>query len=318
MTNSRKISFIVWLLIVSFADIAAAMTVYMNDESEIEAQSAWKDGERVYVRTDTDLSLDFPASEVNVRKSGIPNDPQERPAKVDKGAKTPTLSRSGSIMDELIEVAGHRRDFNDMFGRSGRSEIDQLFADSFTPALAEKSFKRSLAQRLDNRDLDVVLAWYKSPVGRKVVEADSVWDFNRQEKAASYAGRDSVPGFKERMSLIGQIVKITGAAEMETRMTQNIMHKMIDAIPPDYEDAKEIKKRIQDEIPTLEMNRGKNIQNWAYTYRDLSTHELRDYLKFLRSATGKKYLAAVSVATAEIFKKVAMNVEKDFRKSLRR
>lgn len=318
MTNSRKISFIVWLLIVSFANIAAAMTVYMNDESEIQAHSAWVEGERVYILADTELTLDFPVSEVNVRKSRIANDPREMLAKVDTGAKTPTLSRSGGIMDELIEVAGHRRDFNDMFGRSGRGEIDQLFADTFTPTLAEKSFKRSLSRTLDNRDLNVVLAWYKSPVGRKVVEADSVWDFNRQEKAASYAGRDSVPGLKERMSLIGQIVKITGAAEMETRMTRDIMHKMIDAIPPDYEDAKEIKKRLQDEIPTLEMNRGKNIQNWAYTYRDLSTNELRDYLRFLRSATGKKYLAAVRVATAEIFKKVAMNVEKDFRKSLRR
>jgi hypothetical protein len=318
MTNSKKISFILWLLIVSFADIAAAMTVYMNDESEIEAQSAWTDGERVYVRVDPELRLDFPASEVNVRKSGIANDSKERAPKVDREAKTPAPARSGDIIDELIEVTGHRREFDETFGRSGRGEIEQLFADTFTPALAEKSFKRSLARKLNNRDLAVVLAWYKSPVGRKIVEADSVWDFTLVEKASAYVAVDSAPGFKERMNLISQIEKISGASEIATRLTQNIMHKMIAAIPPDYPDAIEIKKKIKDEIPTLEMSRKKNIQNSAYIYRYLSLNELRDYLRFLRSATGKKYMAAVQAATAEIFKKVAVNIEKDFRQYVRR
>jgi hypothetical protein len=313
MTISKKYSFILWLLIMSLANIAAARTVYMNDESEIEAQSAWKDGEKVYVRINRDLCLNFPASEVNIRKSGISNNPQQRATKVDSGAKISAPAQAGDIMDELVVVAGHRRDFEDMFGQSGRGEIEQLMVDTFSPALAEKTFKRCLERKLNNRDLAVVLAWYKSPVGQMIVEADSVWDFNRQEKAAAYVGRDSVPGFKERMNLTGQIVKITGASEMETRLTQNILHKMISDIPPDYPDAIQIKKRIQDQIPSLEMNRARNVHNWAYNYRDLSTNELREYLKFLRSATGKKYLAAVRAATEEIFKKVAINIEKDFR-----
>jgi hypothetical protein len=62
------------------------------------------------------------------------------------------------------------------------------------------------------------------------------------------------------------------------------------------------------------MNRKKVIQKLAYGYRDLSLNELNDYLKFLRSATGKKYISAVWEATEEIFKKVGLNIEKEFRK----
>ncbi len=317
MTFSGKISFILWLLIVSFAGTAPAMTVYLNDESEIEAQSAWKDGEKVYVRINPELCLDFPASEVNTLKSGISDRRQQGTTKVEQGARAPEPVRSRDTMDELIVASGHRREFEDLFGRSGRGEIEQLLADTFSPSLAEKTFKRCLERRLGNREAATALAWYRSPAGRKVVEAESVWDFNLQENAYNYVKVDSAPGFKERMNLTSQIVKVTGASEIATRLTQNMLKKMMSSIPPDYPHAQEIKARIQEEIPSLEINRKINVQITAYTYRGLSTQELRNYLNFLHSAAGSKYMAAVRAATEEIFRKVALNIEKDFRRYVR-
>jgi hypothetical protein len=318
MTICKKTGFILWLLIVSCADFAAAMTVYMIDASEIEAQSAWKDGERVYVRINPDLCLDFPASEVNARKSGLTDDTHVRTPLAERGAKKPAPARSAGIMDELVEVSGHRRDLNDVFGRASDGEFEQLLAETFSPALAEKAFRRCLERRLNQRELAVVLAWYKSPVGRKIVEAESIWDFNRKENTLTYAGLESAPGYKERMNLIGQIEKMAGASVVETRLSQNIIHKMINAIPPDHPEGTEIKHRLKNSIPTYESNRKENIEKWAFGYRDLSLAELRDYLNFLRSASGKKYMAAVREATEEIFNKVAVNIEKDFRKDVMR
>jgi hypothetical protein len=289
----------------------------MNDESEIEAQSAWKDGEKVYVCINPELCLNFPASEVNIRKSGISNGPQERMATADQGARKSAPVRSGNIMDELIVAAGHRREFNDIFGRAGRGEIEQFFADTYSPELAEKTFKRCLEKRLNHRDQAMALAWYRSPVGRKVVEADSVWDFNIHENSYNYVKADSTPGFKERMNLTGQIVKYTGTSDIATRLTHNMLKKMMNDIPPDYPHAQELKKRIQDEIPSFETNRKISVHRMAYTYRYLSLSELRNYLQFLRSATGRKYTLAVQVATEEIYRKVAMNLEKDFRRYVR-
>jgi hypothetical protein len=303
-------------MLIFCAGVADAMTVYMMDESEIEAYSAWQVGERVYVRVNPDLCLDFPSSAVDVRKSGI-SVPRANSPMVDGQTRAASSAMSGDVLDELVMVAGHRRDINDLFGRNTHSEIDQLLSGTFSPALAEKSFKRCLARRLTNRELAAVLAWYKSPVGMKIVEADSVLDFNRTEKTLTYVTMESAPGYKERMYLIGQIEKMTGASEIEIKLTRSIIHNMIIAIPDDFQDAKEIKKRLQEEIPTLKSKRQENIDKWAYSYRGLTIVELRDYLKFLRSATGSKYVAAVREATEEIFRKVAMNIEKDFRKEVR-
>jgi hypothetical protein len=71
MTMHRLTVFILLLVLFSFTRISSAMTVYMKDGSEIEAQSAWKKGEKVYIRVSPDLRLEFPASEVNLGKSGI-------------------------------------------------------------------------------------------------------------------------------------------------------------------------------------------------------------------------------------------------------
>jgi len=311
MTLSGKFSFIVWFLIVSFANSAVAMTVYMNDESEIEAQSAWREGDKIFVRINPELCLTFPASQVDTGKSGIAIGSRGRTARVEKNAMVST--RNADIADELIVASGHRRDLVDIFGRSGRGDLEQLFADTFSPERAEKTLKSCLVRKLSNWELAKVLEWYRSPVGEKIVEADSVWDFNRVEKAASYVAMDSVPGFKERMNLVGQIDMNTGDSELQTKLTQGLLRKMMKDIPENFPNAKIIKERIKKEIPTLEMTRSQNLQNLAYNYRFLSLHDLRDYLRFLRSATGKKYTASVHAAFDEIFKKVALNMEKDFR-----
>jgi hypothetical protein len=146
------------------------------------------------------------------------------------------------------------------------------------------------------------------------VEADSVLDFNRREQTLTYVGIDNAPGYKERMNLIGQIEKSSGLAEIETRLTQNLMQKMISAIPPLHPEGYELRAKLRENTLTLEENRKKLVRNWAYSYRELSLKELNDYLKFLRTATGSPYMAALREATEDIFGKVSSNMENELRK----
>jgi hypothetical protein len=313
MTRPGLKIFILLIAIFSFTFNALAMTVYMNDGSEIEAQSAWREGEKIYVRVSPDLCLDFPASEVNSGKSGIRNASLKKRPQTLKESGSSASARSGDVIDELIDLSGQRRDFKDIFGRGEHGVVEQLFADSCTPELAEKTLRRCLKQRLNNRELAWLLAWYKSPLGAKVVEADSVLDFNRQENTLTYVGIDTAPGFKERMSLIRQLEKNTGVSEITTRLAQRLMQRLISVIPPNHPEGYEIKARLRENTHTLEENRKKLIQRWAYSYRDLTLNELNDYLKFLSSGAGSKYMAAIRDATEDIFGKVTNNMEKELR-----
>lgn len=322
MTIFQRAYIVSLLLVLACADLAAAQTVYMNDKSEIEAQSAWKDGETVYVVVNRDLCLDFPVTEVDIRKSQIstvtkPRMPQ--PAKpVDQDTAEAVSTKSTDMVDELIQVAGHRRILNDTFGTNTHSYIDEILARSFSPELAERTLKKTLERRLNSRDLAAVLAWFKGRVGRKIVEADSVVDFNEEESRLTYVTTDSSPDIKERKNLIAQIEKLARASEAETKLTRGLMIKMMNAIPPDFPDSKEVKQRIKDELPRLETKRKENVARWAYSYRGISVSGLREYLKFLRSGPGKRYTDAVREADAKLFEKVAANMEKDFRKDLKK
>jgi hypothetical protein len=317
MIESRIASLILCFFIVTSTDFASAMTVYMEDGSEIEAQSAWKEGDRVYLRINSDLSLDFPVSEVKMGKSGLAGEPRERSAKPDRVARASAPPRYRDAIDELMQVTGYRRDFHDIFGRAGRGEIEQILADSFSPQMAEKTLRRCLERRLVNRELATVLAWYKGPVGAKIAEADSIWDFNQWEKTLTYYGIDTAPGYRERMNLIGEIEKSTGLSEMETRLSKGLLQRMLNAVPPDFPNAYEIKERLKLELPTLEGSRKKMIQRWAYSYRELSMNELGAHLRFLRSPCGRKYITAIRESNEEIFRRVAMNIEKEFNKYVR-
>lgn len=320
MDLRRMSSLLVLLLVLCWANLAAAMTVYMMDDSEMEAQTAWKEGDNVYVRIDTDSVLTFPASEVNLAKSGVLLQPPRRTTVASAPAKKvvlPEPTTPDEVLDQLIEVAGFRREFNDLFGRIGRGEFEELMAHTLTPALAEKPFKRSLRRRLSDRELSSILSWYKSPLGYKLVEADSVWVYDGKEKRLTYVGMESAPGHKERMALAREIDREIGLSELESKEFAIMFRKMIKAIPADFPDAKEIKERIEKEIPKLKDTRNENAGRLAYAYRYLSMTELHEYLRFLRSTTGRKYSAALREADEEIFHKVAVAMEKDFRQEVR-
>lgn len=229
----------------------------------------------------------------------------------------PAQSSQHAILNELVVVAGHRRDLNDLFGRGGRSEFEQFMSEVYSPEVAEEIFKRALARKLDTQELAGILAWYKSPLGVKIVEADSVLDFNSKGNAYVYSTVDSASGFKERMALTSQIEKAAGATEIEVKLSKLLLNKMINAIPPDFPEAKRVKKEIKDRIPSRDIKRQENIQKLAYTYRHLSLRELHSYLSFLHSNVGKKYSTAVKEGNEEIFNKVVVNIEKDFRNDIK-
>ena len=48
---------------------AVAMTVYMKNDEQIDAESAWQAKGKVFVKVNNDLILDFPADEVDLEKT---------------------------------------------------------------------------------------------------------------------------------------------------------------------------------------------------------------------------------------------------------
>lgn len=310
MSRFKRVCLLSSLFLLSCANLTVAQTVYMNDGSELEAQAAWIKGEKVYVSMNADLSLDFPTADVDLSKSGIrSHSPQSIP--VTEKRKTYAAPKSHDALDELLRVAGHRRAMDDLFGRNDHTRISEVYARAFTPALAEKAIRDALRRTLNPREIAEVTSWFKSRVGRKFVEADSIWDFNQRENELTYVGNKGVPDLKERLKVAGEIDRIYGSSEDATRITKQIITTIINAIPNDFPEANEIRKRMREEIPTRETQRDDAVAALSYSYRFLSLSEHRQYMNFLRSTPGKKYVSAVREATVVITQKVARNLEKE-------
>jgi len=322
------LSFFVLVLFCSTA--SAAVTVYMMDASEIEAQSAWIEKETVFIQVNPDLRLTFPAAEVDLRKSNLEQatkkttTPEGKPGNkpdAKPGTKPdPVTARKGgtqALLDELGEVVGFRRDLEDLFRTHLTDDMDRIIDKNFNPAVAERTVKRHLGRKLSTRELQEVLAWFKSRLGKRVLELDSVWDFNRKEKMNTYVGRDTAPGFKERQELVSQIEKTTGTAAVQMRMVEYMYRRLLHAIPPNLPEGKVIKERIQTLLPTLDTLRKQTVTGWLYVYRDLSTGELRDYLRFVRSTSGRKYFTSTNEALEEVFREMAINLEKNLHNDLK-
>jgi hypothetical protein len=284
--------------------------VYLMDSSEIEVESAWIEGDTVKARVNENLCLSFPLAEVDLRKTGLQRQADASPPKrVRPPAET-------DLVDRLINVIGFRRDFDDMLRPGRDDDMDRLVNDKFNPEVAEKTVKKHLRKLLGQHDLEEVLAWYTSPTGKKLLEAESVWDFNRREKKTTYVSRENVPGYRERMEVSRQIVKTTGIAELETRMMTHLYRRILGTIPKNYPDGEEIKAKISKDMPELETVRQEKINGMAYSYRLLSIGELRSYHDFLRTSSGRKYVKALNDANEEIFRQLAINVERSFREIL--
>jgi hypothetical protein len=308
---------LLFLLILICATDSPAMTVYLNDGSEVEAESAWTEGEIVYVRVNPELSLEFSASEVNANKSGISKGVKWSPASTTAPAAGARSARPLGVLDELMEVAGHRRAFYDAFGKNDHTQIGEIFAKTFTPSLAEKSLRYTLSTRLTKRELAEVLAWHKTKLGRKIVEADSVIDFNSPEHVLSYVGNQTKPDLRERKAILSQIDRLTGNSEIETHFKKQFLLKIIQTIPEDFPDAKNIKNNLRYDLPVLETVRAQNINKSMYTFRLLTMPELHSYLQFLSSPTGRKYVAAVNQSTDGMLAKLSHNMEKEFHRDIK-
>lgn len=300
------------LLILFCADACATVTVYMKDGTEVEAQVAWFMGESVYVQLQPEVRLEFSRDEVDLAKSKLPEGRRVSVAEAKRAAQKAAPRGYSELLDELVVMSGIERDLKDFFGRSELGDVNRIFSEAVSVEGAEKTMKKHFQRKLSQSCVEEVLRWYESPVGKKIVEADSVVVFNRKVEVKNFISMDKRPDFKERMGLVGQIEKTIGAAAREERILKYMVDRMIKAIPADYPDADRIKELIRSDLDEPEGFRQHFVENWAYTYRSLTLDELRAYLQFLRSANGKKYSNAMLDANEEIFKKVAGKIVQYF------
>ncbi|CAM3949598.1 hypothetical protein CCOS865_05229 [Pseudomonas reidholzensis] len=222
-----------------------------------------------------------------------------------------TLPAWADSLDQLYKAAGwpdQRAHFTDAV-----SAAQQRYRNSLPPAvyqaLVSNSNQRFQAQAMDQRaqaqlrsnlpDPAPALAFFQSPLGRKVVAAELL--ATRKDQLAKNAkGLPKVQASDTRQLIIGHLAQALPAREAGAEVSLAIAGVAADSLSsmiPGLFGGGQAQGLLDGQRQRLMNQIGEDLNNTLlYVYRDLSDAELEEFSTFAESAEGQAYYKAVLAA----------------------
>ncbi len=223
----------------------------------------------------------------------------ERPSAATTAAVDELLDLSGLKVQLAAISAGIRVQFLSAWGGLSAQDlavIDRIAARHFSAEVLYARLRLELELRPDADRLEGALAWYRSPLGRRIARAEIAVMASAGEEASVAIPSDL------RLELIQRIVASAGAAETAVDVTLAIVRSLTRALEPfrpahlrqtpDQLEADIARVRIEALAPI----RIACLQNTLFAYRDLDDAELGEYVRFMESAAGQWYATTMNGA----------------------
>ncbi|MBC3434666.1 MULTISPECIES: DUF2059 domain-containing protein [Pseudomonas] len=214
-------------------------------------------------------------------------------------------------LDQLYKAAGwpdQRAHFNDAV-----SAAQQRYRNSLPPAvyqaLVNNSNQRFQAQAMDRRaqaqlranlaNPSPALAFFQSPLGRKVVAAELL--ATRKDQLAKNAkGLPKVQASDNRLLIVGHLAQALPAREAGAEVSLAIAGVAADSLSsmlPGLFGGGQAQNLLDGQRQRLMNQVGEDLNNTLlYVYRDLSDAELEEFATFAESADGQAYYKAAVAA----------------------
>ncbi|WP_194789645.1 DUF2059 domain-containing protein [Pseudomonas sp. UFMG81] len=214
-------------------------------------------------------------------------------------------------LDQLYKAAGwpdQRAHFNDAV-----SAAQQRYRNSLPPAvyqaLVNNSNQRFQAQAMDRRaqaqlrsnlkNPTPALAFFQSPLGRKVVAAELL--ATRKDQLAKNAkGLPKIQASDNRLLIVGHLAQALPAREAGAEVSLAIAGVAADSLSsmlPGLFAAGQAQGLLDGQRQRLMNQVGEDLNNTLlYVYRDLSDTELEAFANFAESADGQAYYKAAVAA----------------------
>ncbi len=160
----------------------------------------------------------------------------------------------------------------------------------------------ALAAKLTAADVEAVMDWLDSPLGRKCTALESAAATPEALAAMqAYAVElQQSPPPPEQVALLGELARAVKATENAVEVVMNtqlaIAVGMSAMLPAEQRKPLEvIRYQLEQFRPQVTAAmQDQTILAFLYTYRDLSEDEIQKYLKFARSDVGARYHAAAA------------------------
>src|SRR5262245_8808020 len=214
------------------------------------------------------------------------------------------LDRSGLKAQLQSLAAGIRAQFVRAHRRQSgkdRITIDRIVAERFAPETLHTKIRLEFQRNVEPGRLEKALAWYDSPLGKRVVgqELAALITAGGSEAVADLERNRPSP---RRLELIERLDEGGGASETPVDGTVAIVRSLTVAFQPGLPSVAglsraQLEKQIaQARNRTLENMRGLSRVSMLLAYRALSDDELAQYVHFVESDAGQWYLSVLNSA----------------------
>ncbi len=162
-----------------------------------------------------------------------------------------------------------------------------------------------LSQRLGKEQLQEVLGWLESPLGRRIAHMENMVE---PMAAAMYIRQKltAAPPRKIRSELIDTLIFHLGAVEISTQIASSsaleIAERVNDQLPGERQmDLEVIEQALQQQMSTMSAATHQDLQHrFLYTYRTLPDEELQAYVNFAGSEAMQSFYGGVFEALGEM------------------
>jgi hypothetical protein len=189
------------------------------------------------------------------------------------------------------------------------STLAEAAKQAFRPESLQQDMTARIAKKLTLADMKVALTWLEGEAGRRVTQAEELnsTTFDLQRFQVFTERLKLKPLASKRQKLIAELISVTDAvkASAVTQETLSLGVAMgMDALQPKERRAGEatLRGRLRMVMPPEKINAAlaeRLPMLHAYNYRDVTDADLQGYVRFLKSAGGKRYQDGMTAAFLE-------------------
>jgi hypothetical protein len=220
----------------------------------------------------------------------------------------PALADDHSSLYQAAGWPDQRAHFNDAL-TAAQQRYQKTLPPAVYQALVENSNRRFQPQAIDQRaqaalrgqlnDPRPALAFFQSPLGRKIIAAETL--ATRRDQLAKHAnGLPRIEADATRRLLIRHLAQAIPAREAGAEVSLALAGVAADSLSqmlPGLIGGGQAQGMIDGQRQRLMEQIGNDLDNTLlYVYRDLSDPELEEFVTFAQSAEGKAYYQAALAA----------------------
>ncbi len=182
------------------------------------------------------------------------------------------------------------------------AKVGRILAESYQAEALYQTVKDHLTRSFDHQRFLVLLQWLRSPLARRLldfeVRASTPEAMQDMQQFASQRHRK--PPGRERLTLLRKLDEAAGVTEFNIEMILSSFRGLAKAIDPLLPPEKRLKKgQLEQLVSDMRAQMETAIHNeviltMLYTYQSATDTELRAYVAFLESETGRWFSSVAS------------------------